>query len=78
MVKLVLFLVLGTILGLTFIFNIVNSMGIAFDTIKSWLDSENDFYNLISHLFIITTHPLFLLFLSFGIIFIGIRVMFIH
>lgn len=76
MLKLIVFAVMGVILGFTFVANIFVASQSAMDIIKTWSESNNAFYNLVSQLFILATHPIFQLFLAFGIIFIVIRVVF--
>ncbi|ELL44356.1 hypothetical protein [Spiroplasma melliferum] len=76
MLKLIVFGVLGIILGFTFVANIFAASQSAIEIIKTWSESNNAFYNLVSQLFILATHPIMQLFLAFGMLFIIIRVVF--
>lgn len=77
MVKLIFFFVIGLTVGFGFITNIVMATDLGFSTVKHYLQSANDFYKLVAQLFIITTHPIFQLYIAFGIIIMGIRIIFI-
>lgn len=77
MVKLVLFIIIGSIIGFLFIANIMYATDIGMKTIKNWYQNTEGFYHLVSQFFIIATHPLMQTFLAFGMILMGIRVIFI-
>ncbi|WP_425379388.1 hypothetical protein [Spiroplasma endosymbiont of Stenodema calcarata] len=77
MVKLIFFFVIGLTVGFGFIANIVMATDLGFTTVKNYLQSANDFYKLVAQLFIIATHPIFQLYMAFGIIIMGIRIIFI-
>ncbi|WP_338985634.1 hypothetical protein [Spiroplasma endosymbiont of Diplazon laetatorius] len=76
MVKLFVYLAFFLIVGFTVITNIGSAAAISLEYIKYWFGSENDFYKLVSQLFIITTHPIWLLFLSFGTLIMVLRLFF--
>ncbi|WP_425379938.1 hypothetical protein [Spiroplasma endosymbiont of Stenodema calcarata] len=77
MIKLIFFFVIGLTIGFGFIANIVMATDLGFSTVKHYLESVNDFYKLVAQLFIIATHPIFQLYMAFGIIIMGIRIIFI-
>ncbi len=72
MIKLIFFFVIGLTVGFGFIANIVMATDLGFSTVKHYLESANDFYKLVVQLFIIATHPIFQLYMAFGIIIMGI------
>lgn len=76
MVKLLWFFFVASVIGITFVANIFLASETAMATIKQWFNSSNDFYKLIAHLFIIATHPIFRLFIAFGIMLMVIKVIF--
>ncbi|WFG95939.1 hypothetical protein M0C40_07495 [Spiroplasma citri] len=77
MLKLIFFFVIGLTVGFGFVANIVVATDLGFSTVKHYLESANDFYKLVAHFFIIATHPIFQLYIAFGIIIMGIRIIFI-
>ncbi|GAA6238844.1 MAG: hypothetical protein SPLM_09600 [Spiroplasma phoeniceum] len=76
MIKLLWFFLVIGIIGSEFVANIFLASETAMATIKQWINSSNEFYKLVAHLFIIATHPIFRLFIAFGIMLMIIRVIF--
>ncbi|AXF96006.1 hypothetical protein [Spiroplasma phoeniceum] len=77
MIKLLWFFLVIGIIGSAFVANIFLASETAMATIKQWFNSSNEFYKLVAHLFIIATHPIFRLFIAFGIMLMIIRVIFV-
>ncbi|WFG99429.1 hypothetical protein M1771_05405 [Spiroplasma citri] len=73
MLNLIFFFVIGLTVGFGFFANIVVATDLGFSTVKHYWESANDFYKLVAQLFIIATHPIFQLYMEFGIIIMGIR-----
>ncbi|ALA97656.1 Spiroplasmavirus-related protein [Spiroplasma kunkelii CR2-3x] len=72
MLKLIFFFVIGLTFGFGFIANIVVATNLGFSTVKHYLEFANDFYKLVAQLFIIATHSIFQLYMTFGINIMGI------
>lgn len=78
MTKIILFTAIGLIVGFTFLANISGATQFALSYLGSWFDKEKDFYQLVSNLFVLASHPIWQVFIYTGVLIMGIRVMFIR
>lgn len=77
MVKLVVMVILIGVLGLTWLPNFTGAIQMSQNTIHEWLGSDSEFYELVSKLWILSSHPLFQISISAGVLVFGARVLFV-